>query len=167
MGTVYNRYQTDAALHPSVNLIWTQALSGFAVWDGTVTATGNVNALITDISPTTTNAGVTHYTTGTLTNSAINLKSSAGNLYGVNAVSNNSTQSFIKLYNMPSANVATGLSLPFKVVSIPANSSTTIPVNGVSQGYFTGLSMLATSVLGNLTSQNAPTNAVYVDLQYS
>lgn len=124
------------------------------------------SSYVSNVNPTTGDSSMSYFQATGLTNSAQTIKSSVGNLYGWSVVNNNAAISYVKLYQVPAGSVNTGTSVPIRKLAVAANSTLDIPVNGCSQRFFTGLSVLGTSTYADLTSQAAPSTQLYFECQY-
>ncbi len=138
-----------------------------------IVAQGNLNQNLDGVSayqsnvlPVTGDSTMAYFRTGNLTNSFLTVKSSNGNLYSWNIINPNGSVAYVKFYNGPAGNLNTGTSNPIRTLLIPATSQLTHAVNGCSQYYFTGLSVLATSVLADQTNQAANSSALTFECQY-
>ena len=119
-------------------------------------------------------AGLTGFRNTALTNVAVSLKNTAGNLYGLRVINPGANVAYVKLYNAPVANVNIGnaASTPLMVVQCgPSNNTTAGNVNvfpgfGPIRSFSAGITICATNALAD-SDTAAPVGTPYVEALYN
>lgn len=123
-------------------------------------ATGAVSMVA--VSPIAT----TQFRSAAVTNTAVSVKASAGQLYGLNLVNLTAAACYVKFFNLAAGSVVVGTTVPTRTFQIPASSSLVIRGNDMPFGFSTAISVLATSVAADTGTQTAATTLPIIDLDY-
>jgi len=110
---------------------------------------------------------VTQHQSLALTNTAVSVKATSGQLFGFNFVNQSATVAYVKFYNLLNTNVTVGTSAVAKKIIVPATGSIFIPVNIMIQHNFTTAISMAATLNYIDTDTNAPTNTIYADVYYN
>lgn len=106
--------------------------------------------------------GTDPYFNSALSNTAVNIKASAGNFYGWDQIYNSGALCFVQMFNVPAASVTLGTTTPFHSYMVPAagtfDNKKTVPITCAS-GISTAATATATGSGAPGASQNA--NASY------
>lgn len=168
MAVTHNFKWVEAENVPSE--ITTQEGNGYEL-KGIIEGDGNTGLLFvkgsSGSSPFATSSGYSTFRNVSVSNSAIDVKGSAGNLFGWNLINPNGAEVFLKLYNATAANVTVGTTTPIETIRIPTNGSALQEINGIDQISFdTALSIAAVTEAGD-TGTTAPTTAIIAHLKYA
>lgn len=177
MGNVPQNYSTNLMGPVTATQIYDSANQNFKIWDGSVTVgsgislsvdiTGVETVYIGGAAPISGDSTMSYFRATGLNLSTTTIKPTPGNLYGWSSVNVGSIPAYVKFYEMPASNVNPGVTSPIKVIMVPAMGTHVESVVGISQRYFTGVSVLATSTLADLGTQVAPTGgSLYFECSY-
>lgn len=159
----------DESDRAKVNLIVGQA--GVQGGAGAVSATTQRVVIATDqtVIPTSiaasgTAAGSSVQRNTALTNTAVAIKASAGNLYGYHFSnqSNPGQDLYVHLYNVAAASVTVGTTTPSRSYFLPAGGVLDTPLS-VPAAFSTAMSY---AVSTTSTGGTAPTNAIYAHVEF-
>lgn len=182
MGSLTDKPTTETMIN-NVAFIYSNTNRRFEAWDGAVTvASGaSINVTITSASytgdsfssytsnanPVSGDSSIVEFRNSGISNVAVTLKGSPGNLYGWSAVNPNNQINYVKVFAMPASNVIVGTTQAVKTIMVPSQGANFMEFNGISQLYATGLSVLATSTYNDLGTQVAPSgNQILFQAQY-
>lgn len=100
-----------------------------------------------------------------LTNTAVQIKASAGQLGYFSCSNTNVSQAYAQIYSLPSASVTVGTSTPVLSIPIPAGGTNgfSLPLSGIAVGG-TGISVAATTTA---TGSTAPSTALDCNAGYN
>ena len=137
-----------AVLVPGVNAFITNTNA-----NGTATA-ANSSPVVPAISTT---LGWTTKLLNCLTNAAVSIKTSAGQLGKIYCYNPNSSVAYIQVYNTASGSVTVGTTSPSQSYGIPPTNSSGYTLSLIGDQYGTAISVAATTLVANST---APSSAL-------
>lgn len=111
-----------------------------------------------------TSNGMTPLKLAALTNTAVVIKASAGQLYKLYCYNPNASVTYIQVYNVAAAGVTVGTTAALQSYGIPATSSSGFTHSLVGDQYGTAISAAATTTAGGGT---APGTAVDCNVSYN
>lgn len=120
--------------------------------------------------PSTTDPGFSRYRNAALLATAVSVKASAGNVYGIKIINPNATKANVKLYNIAAASVTVGTSAVLHTVPVPANDGTNdgvtwITPDGIIMAFDTAIAIAAVTELAD-NGTTAPGSGLLVEIFY-
>lgn len=100
-----------------------------------------------------------------LTNVAVGVKSSGGNVLGWNIINPNASAVYVKFFNKAFGSVVVGTDVPTLTLMIPANGSVYQQPDCVQQEFTTAISIATTTGLAD-TDNTAPGTAIHINVKY-
>jgi hypothetical protein len=117
------------------------------------------------IAKNTTQNAYTLYKNTALSNTAITVKSSAGNVYGIRIINPNASAVYVKFYN--SASVTVGTTAPIETIQVKASDSKEFMPSAFPINYFSNsIKMVCTANLAD-SDATAPGTGVFVEIKYN
>jgi hypothetical protein len=132
----------------------------------TVTTVTSVTAVaaITNLGIST--FALTSFRNIALTSTAVSVKGSPGRVHGINVINPNASPVYLKIYNALVGSVTVGVTIPFKVLFVPASSSLVLPAQLLAIVNCTAAIVIA-AVTGVADSSNtAPGTALHVEIEF-
>ena len=123
-------------------------------------------AVATTIAPATT-GGTTHYhfiSTATNVGNALNVKASAGQLYGYELGNNGAADAYVKLYNSASA-PTTGSGTPVRTIYLPKGTSKSVQTS-LGIPFSTGIGHTITGLMPDSDATAVAVSQVSIELDY-
>lgn len=120
---------------------------------GTVTTNNQASASTT---------GVSLFFNAAISNTAVSVKSSGGNLYGFDILNTNASIVYVQVFNVASGSVTVGTTTPVKVIPLTASEEKHISFS-IPESYSTAISIAATT---GATNGTAPGSAIVVNMDY-
>lgn len=147
----YNVLQLDSSANLKVNLAATSG-SGLTVQPGN---TPNTSPWLMSLQPATA-GGWSTYSSASITNTVVSVKSSAGQLGGYRLYNPNASVEYVQVFNLATGSVALGTTTPTYFFSIPPGATANVEfANGIAHS--TAISIAATTTA---TGSTAPGTAL-------
>lgn len=107
------------------------------------------------------------YRDSALTNVAVGI-TSATNLSGWNIINTNSSDVYVKFYDVSSGSVTVGTTTAVKTIAVPANTTVYLAHNAAQTQYYFSTAMSFACVTGIAdTSTTAPATAIYIEIFFN
>lgn len=130
----------------------------------------NGNLLVNSIASSSTSGGTLTYSaqggTGNalLTNTAVAIKASAGNLYGLSFVNLGAVDTYVQLFDLAAGSVVLGTTIPKLVIWVPAGGAWEEKyTDEVKVSFINAISLAATTTT---TGSTAPVVGISANIEY-
>jgi len=110
-----------------------------------------------------TSGGMTRFRNTALSNTAVAVKASAGNLYYFHIQNTNSADSYLQLYNVAQGSVSVGTTTPDLTLAVPAGGVLDTPLT-FPYSFSTAITIAATTTI---TGGSAPSTGLLVAIGYN
>jgi hypothetical protein len=143
----------------STSVTGTVAVTGVTAVSGTVAISGSV----TTNSATTTSGGMTSFRNTGVSNTAVAVKASAGNLYYYHVYNTNSADCYFQLYDVAQGSVTVGTTTPTLTFAVPAGGLIDGSFDSAPMTFATAITIATTTTV---TGGTACTTAMLTNLGY-
>lgn len=118
-------------------------------------------------TPTATATGLTRFRNIAVTNTAVAVKGSAGNIYSINAYNPGVALAYLHIYNVAAASVTVGTTVPNWSIALPSTATGTVGIDAISDiPYFTASGAFSVAASTTPNGGTAPGTALVVNIGY-